>query len=86
MVLLLSQPLMVPGLLGEGRVGAESGTAGRMAERLRKRATVPWSLGSFLYAISYARGLPLTEHLFMPGMLLGTLNAALHFFLHKPVG
>ena len=32
MVLLLSQPLMLPGLLGEGRVGAESRTAGRMAE------------------------------------------------------
>lgn len=30
MVLLLSQPLMVPGLLGEGRVGAES--VGQQAE------------------------------------------------------
>ena len=41
MVLLLSQPLLIPGLLGEGRVGVESRTTGRIAEEESNSALVP---------------------------------------------
>ena len=41
MVLQLSQPLVIPGLMGEGRVGVESRTAGRIAEEESNNTLVP---------------------------------------------
>jgi len=55
MVLLLSQPLMLPGLLGEGRVGAESGTAGRMAEEEQQCLV----LGVFPTCYLLCKGIPI---------------------------